>query len=410
MILKPEITSLASTLRLLPTTVEKDYVLSWVLYGISQNPKLSEWFFKGGTCLKKCYFETYRFSEDLDFTVPHGAIYSEETIKDALSDIADFVYESAGIDLRSREIEVKESINKNGRKTYVAKYTYLGPLNLPSRNQQRIKFDITDDEIIVDNHDMREIFHRYTDSPNPPGKVRCYSVNEILAEKTRAIYERQGRARDIYDVVNISRSFREHVDINVARIGLMKKFEFKSLPAPSVDLILSQIDLAQLEAGWGDQLTHQLEVLPSAESFYNELRSALSWWMDENYVEPLLNHIPHQKDEVSLPRAHFPAPPIRSAKKIGRGMNITSTFSPHEDQIRYAARNRLCLEIEYHGAKRLIEPYSLTRPKTGNQLLNGYELLKGVVRTNDIRSYRLQEIVSAEVTRQAFLPRYAVDL
>lgn len=63
---------------ILPTTVEKDYVLSWVLYGISQNLKLSEWFFKGGTCLKKCYFETYRFSEDLDFTVPHGAIYSEE--------------------------------------------------------------------------------------------------------------------------------------------------------------------------------------------------------------------------------------------------------------------------------------------------------------------------------------------
>lgn len=27
------------------------------------------WVFKGGTCLKKCFFETYRFSEDLDFTV-----------------------------------------------------------------------------------------------------------------------------------------------------------------------------------------------------------------------------------------------------------------------------------------------------------------------------------------------------
>ena len=25
--------------------------------------------FKGGTCIKKCYFETYRFSEDLDFTL-----------------------------------------------------------------------------------------------------------------------------------------------------------------------------------------------------------------------------------------------------------------------------------------------------------------------------------------------------
>ncbi len=275
MILKQEITSLASTLRLLPTTVEKDYILSWVLYGISQNSKLSTWFFKGGTCLKKCYFETYRFSEDLDFTVPKDAIYSGDEIKAALNDIADFFYENVGINLRSREIEVKESINKNGRKTYVAKYTYLGPLNLPSRSQQRIKFDITDDEIIVDAHDMRDVFHLYSDAPTPPGKIKCYSVNEILAEKTRAIYERQGRARDIYDIVNISRNFREHVDINVARNGLLKKFAFKSLPEPSVDLILSKLDLSQLKAGWDDQLNHQLEVLPPAESFYNDLKPAL---------------------------------------------------------------------------------------------------------------------------------------
>jgi hypothetical protein len=31
MILKQEITALANNLKLLPTTVEKDYVLSWVL-------------------------------------------------------------------------------------------------------------------------------------------------------------------------------------------------------------------------------------------------------------------------------------------------------------------------------------------------------------------------------------------
>ena len=138
MILKQEILSLATSLQLAPTTVEKDYVLSWVLFGISQDSKLSEWLFKGGTCLKKCYFETYRFSEDLDFTVPKGAIYSEDDIRMALNNIADSVYENAGINLRARDIEVKESINKNGHKTYIAKYTYAGPLNLPSRTQQRI--------------------------------------------------------------------------------------------------------------------------------------------------------------------------------------------------------------------------------------------------------------------------------
>ncbi len=410
MILKQEILSLASTLQLPPTTVEKDYVLSWVLHGISQDTKLSEWFFKGGTCLKKCYFETYRFSEDLDFTVPIGAIYSEDDIKIALNNIADSVYENTGINLRAREIEVKESINKNGRKTYVAKYTYTGPLNLPSRNQQRVKFDITDDETIVDAHDMREVFHLYSDAPSVPGKVRCYSVNEILAEKTRAIYERQGRARDIYDIVNISRSFREYVDINIARAGLRKKFDFKSLPTPSVELILSQLDFAQLKAGWGDQLGHQLEMLPPVESFYNDLRPALSWWIDERPVEPVLATISHVKNEISLPRVHFPAPAVMQARRLGVGRHASMASSIYMDQIRYAARNRLYIEVEYHGVRRLVEPYSLRQPSTGNQLLYVYELTKGAVRTDDIRSYKINEIMAAEVKQQAFSPRYMVEL
>ncbi len=50
--------------------IEQDYALSWMLYGISQIPLLRDCLvFKGGTCLKKCYFGNYRFSQDLDFSV-----------------------------------------------------------------------------------------------------------------------------------------------------------------------------------------------------------------------------------------------------------------------------------------------------------------------------------------------------
>src|SRR3990170_8696928 len=49
--------------------IEKDYILSWVLAGISNVDTLRDTLvFKGGTALKKCYFGDYRFSEDLDFT------------------------------------------------------------------------------------------------------------------------------------------------------------------------------------------------------------------------------------------------------------------------------------------------------------------------------------------------------
>jgi predicted nucleotidyltransferase component of viral defense system len=70
MIDKREVLETASALGLLPNVVEKDYVLGWLLAGINAHPDLADsWVFKGGTCLKKCYFETYRFSEDLDFTL-----------------------------------------------------------------------------------------------------------------------------------------------------------------------------------------------------------------------------------------------------------------------------------------------------------------------------------------------------
>jgi predicted nucleotidyltransferase component of viral defense system len=70
MIDKREILEAASSFSLLPNVVEKDYVLGWILAGIYAHEELAEsWVFKGGTCLKKCYFETYRFSEHLDFTL-----------------------------------------------------------------------------------------------------------------------------------------------------------------------------------------------------------------------------------------------------------------------------------------------------------------------------------------------------
>ena len=410
MILKQEITSVASVLKLLPTTVEKDYVLSWVLYGISKHSKLSEWLFKGGTCLKKCYFETYRFSEDLDFTAPSGSIYSQNEIKNALSEIADIVYEEAGINLKTRDIEVEESINKKNHKTYIAKFTYLGPLNLPSRTQQRIKFDITDDEIIVDSPDLREVFHPYSDTPSLPAKVTCYSVNEILAEKTRAIYERQGRARDIYDIVNISRNFRDHIDTKKALLGLKQKFKFKLLPEPSVDSIFSQIDLAQLKTSWKDQLIHQLQVLPSAESFYNELKSALLWWINEQLSEPDLPKISKSLEETTLSRKYFPEVAVLQARRIGIGRQADIISYGYLDQIRYAARNRLCVEIYYNGATRLVEPYSLRQPNTENILLYAYELRKDQATTEEIRAYKIPKIRNVTVTQQAFSPRYIIEI
>jgi len=52
-------------------TIEIDYVLGWLLWGLSQSNIFKECFiFKGGTALRKVYLQAgFRYSEDLDFTM-----------------------------------------------------------------------------------------------------------------------------------------------------------------------------------------------------------------------------------------------------------------------------------------------------------------------------------------------------
>ena len=92
--------ALAAELQLQAHIVEKDYALGWFLAGIGAHPEIGpSWVFKGGTCLKKCYFETYRFSEDLDFTLQDGEHLDEAFLAGVFEEIGDWVYNACGLQL-----------------------------------------------------------------------------------------------------------------------------------------------------------------------------------------------------------------------------------------------------------------------------------------------------------------------
>ena len=84
MISKQDILDRAAEWQLRPDVVEKDYVLGWLLASLGTLPLKEQWIFKGGTAIKKCYFETYRFSEDLDFSLLPDARYSQEELTQEL--------------------------------------------------------------------------------------------------------------------------------------------------------------------------------------------------------------------------------------------------------------------------------------------------------------------------------------
>ncbi len=127
--------------------IEKDYVLSWILNGVAQHEQLSKIIvFKGGTVLKKIYFEDYRFSEDLDFTLLNNDTTNEQ-IFTWFKETFEYVLEEANIVLGIINPDSNRGRHEHedgGINFYIS---YTGPLG-GQGNNKRVKVDISRSEIL----------------------------------------------------------------------------------------------------------------------------------------------------------------------------------------------------------------------------------------------------------------------
>ena len=171
--------------------IEKDYVISWVLWGIARNEFLNtSLLFKGGTCLKKMHFGDYRYSEDMDFTLRNDSI-SDEDILENFRSVFEQVYEESRI---KAEIIEDTIDNHEASGSLKFKMSYVA-----THGSDEIKVDVTRGEIIEFDIEHRKVINNYSDlGENDETEIHCYSLNEILIEKITAL---MGRTipRDLYD-------------------------------------------------------------------------------------------------------------------------------------------------------------------------------------------------------------------
>jgi hypothetical protein len=169
MIQHSEIKNLETEWGLREDVIEKDYVISWLLWGIGSHPVLRDaWIFKGGTCLKKCYFETYRFSEDLDFTVLPDGPFTPDDVLPILDDVIGRVHEASGLDFTIQPRRMK--LRPDGKSSEGRVY-YRGPRRAPSPGL--IKLDLNAREKLVRPPVLRGVAHAFTDPLPGDGAVRC---------------------------------------------------------------------------------------------------------------------------------------------------------------------------------------------------------------------------------------------
>ncbi len=237
--------------------IEKDYALAWILKGIAEHKYLSKILvFKGGTVLKKFYFEDYRFSEDLDFTLLDENVSNKEIFA-WIKETFDYIKEEANIPL----ILLDDNEHEDGRINFYIGYT--GPLGGQASNK-KVKVDIARSEKLEFAPVEKSTFKSYSDLDSY--KLLCYPLEEILVEKMRSTMQRM-QARDFYDLWYLLEVQKMDVDFFVNEFS--RKCESKGLKSSEFLNKLSE-RLPQYKGRWNSSLREQIQDLPEFDQAERE--------------------------------------------------------------------------------------------------------------------------------------------
>ena len=140
-------------------------------------------------------------------------------------EIADFIYEQAGIEFDKSQFKFKIIDKENGNKSAQGKIHFKGPLRRRS-SYAIIKLDLTNDEVLILKPVKKEVHHPYSDKPDSGISISCYAFEEVIAEKIRALAQR-ARPRDLYDVIHFFRNRQLISNFDLVYNILQKKCSFK---------------------------------------------------------------------------------------------------------------------------------------------------------------------------------------
>lgn len=263
--------------------LERDYVLSWLLAGISQVEALHDTLiFKGGTALKKCFFGDYRFSEDLDFSamgdVPIGE-GMEEAIREACDRAVRLLDEYAPVEIVCERYTEREP-HPGGQEAFTIR------VRLPWQRapQTRVMVETALDEKILKPVQKRSIIHDYGEPL--AARVKVYALEEIVAEKLRAILQHvemlqergwtRSRARDYYDLWRVLGAFQERLDFSGFSDFLRSKCTVRNVSFDGPDDFFQETMLNYVDRTWQQWLGPLIPDLPGFETVIDDLRPKIS--------------------------------------------------------------------------------------------------------------------------------------
>jgi predicted nucleotidyltransferase component of viral defense system len=231
--------------------VERDYVLTHIIEALAQLQPPPGLVFKGGTALRLCFYEDYRYSADLDFSLV------ELTVEDGLELLRRALERCAeAIGLPRLALTDAEPLDVE----------YVGPLG----RERTIKLDLADDELVLETT-QRPAIPRYSDQSEDASTITTYTLEEIAAEKLRCVIQRL-LCRDISDLHRLF--VREGIEVEMVWPLYEEKTRAKNLDPGRFSERLSARE-PQYRRRWEQELADLEPDVPPFEEVIRQLRRAL---------------------------------------------------------------------------------------------------------------------------------------
>lgn len=263
--------------------LERDYVLSWLLAGVSQVEALRDTLvFKGGTALKKCFFGDYRFSEDLDFTgignVPTGD-KMERAIQQLCEVATSLLDEYAPVDFICERYTERDP-HPGGQEAFTIR------VRLPWQRvpQTRVMIETAVDEELLMPAQKLPIIHEYGEPLE--AQIQVYVLEEIVAEKLRAILQHakelrergwsRSRARDYYDIWRVLGAYGNHLQLSGFSSFLRAKCRIREVSFSGAADFFDEAMLGYVEKTWAKWLGPLVPGLPAFDTVIGELRPRIT--------------------------------------------------------------------------------------------------------------------------------------
>ncbi len=377
MIGRDEIERAAELFQIHPSHVQRDYVHGWLLSGLFSSSELaSRLVLKGGNCLRKGYFQNFRYSRDLDFTTP-GAL-DHDLLGRELNQVCTRVSDATGVRFELARTRVDEKREVDEKRISQARVYFQDFYGTETELVLSVRVDVAEFDRLHLPPARQPLIHPYSDAASCSASISCVKLEELLATKMRCLLQRRHIA-DLFDLAYSTYSSSYSLNLTELLAVFFRITVFRGAAAVVKGLFLD-LPLDALGKFWANYIDCPAEVRFSFDTAKARLL---------DLVEKLL--------------------PGRAER------HHSTVFFPSamRNPIMEAADSLTMLRLTYDGSTRLVEPYSLVfKTKKGgdsHEYLYAYDTTGGRSGPG-LKSFLPGRVHALENTDQKFEPRHEVHL